>query len=650
MSENKKINWNVFLKYFIENDRFRQNPLLKTNDFIDYCKKRGTKTNDQELELLEKEGFLYPVARLNVPIIEEERIKFLKDGKEYWRPARFGLQEGETEIEKYVVREYSSQAFSKEYKENLLTLMASNELFHPSEKPFIPWSNFKGEVLEYSSEKVITFYSSFQIHSLRVVHALSEHKSLVRTRISDHDNLLRFLLTVQSVYIPHMKSGSRRIQLSNMEDGEWQELKRNFRLDAELSLLGLDVLFICHWYIDISRQAEGLLGGFSSDWAHLFRSIAWDKKDKLEGKMRLGIDYLQWAIMLKRILEEHLQRKVFEVDEACRLSPKNILEVDPCDRSLEKLPILRKFRADYFYDEKQSKDYFYDRNKRLFYLVNDFDLDYQPKVMLFVEGMTEETTLPILFEWYFGISPEDMGIEIINFRGVSQMLSTSQNAAKLRSLLIDLQREEKKGILSKGNQARLNKVIKELMDIDIVISNWTSFLSYNLEKWQIIPFFLSDDEGNIRHFLEAEKPIKFEGVNYDVPKRLRFLWGIDNSNTPFEGKDFEFANFTNEEISSAIEKTLGRKVEVSDIQELRSRGEGINKIEGVEGNKVAIGKELIQNLIKAYKETQEDSLLKRPLFGVISKVAELSGLNHLPTSRKQELLNKDVIRKWLSEK
>jgi len=719
MTKKEKISWKDFLKYFVEEEKFRQNPLLNTEDFIKFCGKRGVKVSMGDLEFFEKEGLFYPVARLNVPIVEEEQIRFKKDGKEYWRYACDGLKEGEELIEKYSVKLYAYQDFSKGDKKNLLELLEKADLFHPSKKPFQDWKSFKGERLENGSAKVVSFYSSFQIYVLEKIKAHSfvkfsfagvklsldkaevqkndEGKSLISCQIrmgyevgskedfslSDEqydnqlkfriewlkrsadwetqkkdlltryqylDDFLMFLLMVQSVYIPHMKSGLRRIQLSNIEDKEWQDLKRHFDIDKELSLIGIGVDAVCWWYIFLCKEAEHLLGGFSYDWPQLYKSISWDKKDKLEGSVRLGIDYLQWAVMLKRVLEEHLKRRIFDVDEARRLRPKEILDIDPCDRDPKKMPMLRQYRNDEFYDEKEGKDYYYDRYKRLFYLANSFDIDYQPRVMLFVEGKTEEEVLPGLFEWYSGISPEDMGVEIISFEGVDQLLSTSESAEKLRNLLIDLQREEKQAILSKNKNTQLNQVIKDLKEIDIVISNWTSFIAYNLEKWQIIPFFLSDDEGNIKHFLEAEKPIRFEGVNYNVPKRWRFLWGIDNDNPPFKGKNFELVNFSDEEIATTLTSVLNKTVTVASLQAIREQGQTINKIDvEVEKKKVIIGKELVKNLIKKYEDTEDDSILKRPIFTVFNKILESASLNHMPTSRKHELINKEAIKKWLSE-
>ncbi|MCE7698730.1 MAG: hypothetical protein K8E24_007800, partial [Methanobacterium paludis] len=144
------------------------------------------------------------------------------------------------------------------------------------------------------------------------------------------------------------------------------------------------------------------------------------------------------------------------------------------------------------------------------------------------------------FECYHN-KPENLGIEIVNFKGVDKLLSTSKNAKKLRNVIKNIEIEEKKLLISKNQKKILNKLVKELKKTDIIVSNWTSFINYNLEKWQIIPFFVSDNEGNVKHFLDAEKPIKFEGKDYNVPDEWKYLWGETNENEPYKGNNFELA-------------------------------------------------------------------------------------------------------------
>ena len=52
--QSKKMKQNNFLTVFIEQEMYLQNPPLKTDKFIDYCKKRGVKTTKEELEFLKK--------------------------------------------------------------------------------------------------------------------------------------------------------------------------------------------------------------------------------------------------------------------------------------------------------------------------------------------------------------------------------------------------------------------------------------------------------------------------------------------------------------------------------------------------------------------------------------------------------------------
>lgn len=164
---------NNFLQQYIENEMYLQNPPLTTEKFIDFCKRLGIYTSKEELEFFEKGNLLYPIARIDRSVEEAERIKFKKeDGKEYWRPADVGLKEGETEVERYKVKSYSTYDVFKEdivgsyYKDLLLHCLEEGYLFDPSTREFQNWDTFCGEVLDYDSQKIVSFYSTFQIWQL----------------------------------------------------------------------------------------------------------------------------------------------------------------------------------------------------------------------------------------------------------------------------------------------------------------------------------------------------------------------------------------------------------------------------------------------------------------------------------------------------
>jgi hypothetical protein len=155
-----------FFSRFIKEERYLQNPPMKTNDFIDFCKKRGIETNESELEFFEKNGLLHPIIRIDRPVVEEDRIKFMKDGQSSWRPGS-QLREGETEIERYTGKYYSRYGFGD--KELVIYLFEKGHLYDSSTKPFQKWSSFDGDPLENGSEKIISFYSSFQIYWLEIL-------------------------------------------------------------------------------------------------------------------------------------------------------------------------------------------------------------------------------------------------------------------------------------------------------------------------------------------------------------------------------------------------------------------------------------------------------------------------------------------------
>ncbi len=690
-----------FLEKFIKKEMYLQNEPLKTKDFIDFCKKRGIKTNEYELEFFEKEGLLYPIIRIMRPPGEEEWIKFYdSNGEKKCRPASYGLLEGEKEIERYPIKYYSQYEFNSRFNEYLLNWLEEGNLFDPSTKPFKEWSSFKGEELNYDSEKIVSFYSSFQLHWLiilkksysinidlaggktfvssslerlngRTVHTsftidnfdelepkLKEvsKESLFGEFVFDfekkkeellkmHQNfekVLEFLISIQSIYVPYGKSSSKTITYHN--EG-WHEKRNKFDPKKELDELRVNMEEIEAMYYLFSKRIMDIFGVKRDDWIQLWKSIAWAEKNELEGDARLGIEYLQWALMLKRFIEDYCGREILDIDEMSNISPNDILKFNPPEMDQYGM-LLRASRNKRYFDPEENKSYFKDKYKRLFYLANDFDLNYQPRIMVFVEGKTEEDMFPVIFKWFYN-KPENLGIEFVNFKGVDKLLSTSKNARELKRLIEELQAELCAPIFKSNSQnKKLSRLIRDLKKTDIVISNWTSFISYNLEKWQILPFFVSDDEGNVRHFLDSGKPINFKNENYDIPNDWKYLWGVTNNNQPFKGNNFEFANFSDEEIVLAMNKVLRDEINIEKVKEVRKRGEGIKKVDDQlleSQNKRKVVKILFDNLFKLYEETQDDSILERPIFKLMVKILDVSRFNHPPVDRNIEIMNKEYI-------
>jgi len=133
-----------FLSKFIREEKYLQNHPLETNEFKKYCKRRGIITNEEELEFFEKEKLLFPIFRIDLPIIKKD----------------------EKVIDGFNTISYSSYGFGVGYKKLLLNWLEEGNLYDPSMKPFKCWKNYKDDV---GRKKIVSFYSSYQIYWLSML-------------------------------------------------------------------------------------------------------------------------------------------------------------------------------------------------------------------------------------------------------------------------------------------------------------------------------------------------------------------------------------------------------------------------------------------------------------------------------------------------
>lgn len=657
-----------FLKKFIEEERYLQNQPLVTKDFIEFCEKRGIKTNESELEYFEKERLLCPIIRIDRPIWKEERIEFLNiDGVARCKPAFYGLDEGEEEVKRYFEKYYAQYGFDGHYHENLLYFLEEGNLFDPSSKPFKKWSVFRGEELENGNEKIVNFYSSFQIHWLILLKKsysinldlagdnITVYSSLERLngfRMSssfqvgnfhelevkfkeasrsespicelvfnfkkkkeellkmywNFEKILEFLLSIQSAYIPYGRSSSKTI---TYHDTNWHEKRCSFDPKKELSKLRVNINEIEALYGIFSQKTTDILG-VRSDWIQLWKSIAWNKKDKLDGNIKLGIEYLKWSLMLKRFLEAYCGKEILDIDEMSNISKDNILKFNATEMDQYGL-FLRASRNKMYFDPKKNKNYFHDTYKRLFYLANDFEIDYHSRLIIFVEGKTELELLPKFFDW-MGSKPENLGIDIVNIGGISNFFGP-----KFRV---------------KNSENKYNTII---------LNNFLNLINYTLNKWQTLPFFVGDDENNIKKLLDEGICFKFEheAEKRRLPKKWYHIWK----------KDFELDNFTNDELAEAINEVLDTLIEAKDVEEIRVDKMGINSLdERIKDSKIEIANVLCKNLFDQYDDTGDENLLERPIFNLINKLKVMALRNHPPSNTIVELKNKEIISEEVDTK
>lgn len=657
-----------FLNKYIEEELYLQNKPLKTDKFIEFCKNRGVITTEGELEFFEKERLLLPILRIEHPVVCEEWIEFLKNGKKVCRPIIFGLEEDELFIRGYYVQKYfKGYSFEHLNTDILRQLLKDGYLFDPSTEPFKKWSSFKGKELDYDSEKIVSFYSVFQLYwlillkesfsfnmnlagnniivssSLERLNGFRMSSNLIITEFADFEakieeasrsespiselvfnikkkkeellmmycnfeKILEFLLVIQSVYTPYGHSSTKTI---NYHDTNWHEMRYNFDPKKELNELGISIREIGALYSLFSKKSRDILG-YRFDWIQLWKSIDWNKKDELEGSIRLGIEYLSWALMLKRFLEDYCDRKILDIDEISNISREDILNFNP-DEMDQYGVLLRASRNKMYFDHKIEEDNYYNKYKRLFYLANDFGIDYHSRLIIFVEGKTELELLPQFFEW-MGSKPENLGIDIINIGGISNFFGPKFKV--------------------KNSENKYNTII---------LNNFLNLINYTLNKWQTLPFFVGDDENNIKKLLDEGICFKFkhEAEKRRLPKKWYHIWK----------KDFELDNFTNEELAKAINEVLDTLIEAKDVDEIRVDKKGINSLdERIKDSKIEISNVLCKNLFDQYDDTKDENLLKRPIFKLIKKLKVMALRNHPPSNTIVELKNKEIISEVVDKK
>jgi len=568
-----------------------QNPTLRTKNFIEYCEKLGLTITESDLELCVEAGLLNPTAS-----DEEDR---------YYSTFQFYCID--------CAQPYIS--FELDRRNSIKT--SGVKVFLQGGKVYLK-ADLHLEIQIADAEALPTSGGG-EYKPLDHAAALEQR---FRDRMSgkealEHlqatplkfDPFLKFLLAVEDVYMPYAKSNGRHIQVrGNMET--WLQKKDDLDLKKELTDQNLGLEDLASWYKELAEQAGRILGA-EGDWLQLWRNIDWGKKEKLKGNIRRGVEYLQWALMVKRMLEDYLKREVFDVDEIDNLDPKDIIpqDVNSTDRPYG---LLRDSRNKRYSDA--TDNYYDDRYKRLLYLSNDFRLNYQPTVMVFLEGSTEETILPVIFMDLFGVRHEQMGIEFVTLHGITNFFGAGGKGANKKT-----------------------------------INNFKNIMSYNLDKWQTIPFFIADNENDILTLLTTGECLHFDNKNYKLPEGWYALWGQDAEFT-LGGKDFEIANYTNKELVAAITELDGTIIVTeSQIEGVRVAGDGMKQLpypygERVSTLKISLAQKLYDNLKSEYLRTKDDELLKRPVFKVLRRVWNTAVLNHAPHDRVQELANRDVIQ------
>ena len=326
---------------------------------------------------------------------------------------------------------------------------------------------------------------------------------------------------------------------------------------------------VYEYLVDAMRVCDPLWS-----WAELVRFINQGKRDELKGDALRAESYRQCAEMVRQL---HLE--LYGVD----LGPPE----ETFGHIARHVP------------ELEVRD---DPREYLQYVVNQYDLNPQPKSVLFVEGKTEEVFVKKIFQELFGFHHGKSGIEIVNLAGV-------------------------------GNATGNKKQDR---------SGATFRLADYLHEHQTFAFVMLDREGQAKNLQKAaaDKSSFFPSRSRAMPQRRICLWR----------QDFELDNFSDTEIARALNDMPGHTVQFrsTDIKAVRSKWPK-RKISGLfrertghDLNKPLLAERLAEIVVDP--ETRKRPA-NRPVIKFLRRVESQSWMNHWPITRDIWQQNQEYLDK-----
>lgn len=577
------------IERLIEDELFIVCPPISTENFISYCKKRGVSVCRDNLELYERLGIFYPIARVELPKYRK-KIEYSNDRTSY---IDLGILQDDDDWRGEIKEEYGQFWWGKDIASDF---HQEGRLWSPKEKTFAARENFHDKELEWT--KIESYYSIFQIFPLHGIREmLSLNVSLTEWSTVDSDAIVKFIkqtdtyskqvihmlgkpnnfantisLVSQAIsnrYYPKTQTDRRVISISRTDvyhDWSWHTYRRKWNPKTELKKLGIDDTKIKECQRSMSSAAcdcDPL-----ENWYDLVQFISIEKKRRLKGAALLAQTFYAMEMML-RMFYKDLTGVGLSVD--CDLEPKWKERVYGKGIPDTNMPFLE-------------------------YLTNEFHLNPRPRMILVVEGKSEYEQIPRLAE----------------------ILHTSFDALGIMVELLE------------GIGGAKSEKLERFID--------------HYHNLQTIVYLVLDNDNHAKQFrrklLNTKSKYK-EDNRFITRDDYIYLWD----------KCFEFDNFTDAEIAHALSAMYQTctfsedEIAVCRNEFGKRKGKDIDEL--VKGktnltlNKPLLAKQLVDNLTKNMDEEFVDGKPKRKLITKILEICDLASRNYQPHSDKLRKTNQD---------
>lgn len=545
----------------------RLRPLLDRGEFLKFCEERNLLVSAELLHHLEAQRAFTPIIRVHRPrgdsrILHVDGNPTASDFAAGWvvdcsaPEANYALPDFNASESMPFYSEFQVWALERVLGETTVTFQF-HEIAGPS-VPLLGWNKHLGRLRAQAEERA--------------------------ARLSSDPELIAIPILCQAIsnrYLPHALSNQRSYRVGDARhfSNEWMAFERgswdwqSYREEWDPAEVAAPFAFDeeslerVHWrMINAMHQCDPLWR-----WRNLLQFVNQRKRDELRGDALRAELYRHCAEMLRCLFRDLYRSDLGSPEEALTSGP-----------SLNPEPAVRE-----------------DPRKHLQFVANQYDLNPQPKAVLFVEGETEVAFAHRVFRGLFGMHHGVPGIEVMNLHGVD-------NAT--------------------GRKTDGSVGIVPLVD-------------YLLEH-QTLVFVMLDNEGRARNLQSAapEKHSIFGSRRRAIAGDRVLVWD----------RCFELDNFTDEELATAMVVAAEHRVEfdAAEIRVVRSdwQRESLAKLyrlrSGTDLKKPDMAEALAERVIESPSFPDGS---RRPIVDFLLRVSKEASRNHLPLTQEVWRQNQDSL-------
>ena len=539
-------------------------PLLDTERFVRFCRDRGLDVDRDRLLRLERLGLFAPIFRVRAPRGKQQSFLIpIRDGKNWfdkgwaWDTTRIPFEHN-IPPDKTTSQQGYYSIFQIDWLHHVLSMMT---LHVHMDSYLVEKKSKKGR-----GEQGIHLWSKRfrEVQEMSRIHAYRPSIALLCQYISNR-------------YYPNAVGDQRTVRASSGDYWDrwltvadrswtWNDEVRGWDPRKAEALFELTPEKLKHAYRTLAGTQQFM--DPIANWYPLVQFVSLNKRRKLKGTALQAETLREGALMLRQLY----------LDLYCEeLPPPNEINTTVIV-AMPEIEVRKDVR------------------KHLEYVVNQYGINPQPKLVLFVEGQSEERIAHRLFEEYFGFPPGRLSIEIVTIRGVDHATGTREDRFRAILRLVDY-----------------------------------------LHHHQTFAMVMLDNENNASKLKHASKTA---GSTYGRRARVTRPEYIHVWKTAFE-----LDNFSNTELARALSVVAsGRHLftiaEISVCRADKYPGAALSRLYKSATQfslpKLELADALVDILLSAESRRSPES---RPIVKVLSRAIRLAALNPLPTRHQSWEIN-----------